>query len=165
MGRTNNVDKKNERPKKGSGTKAAGSAVNAKAEENGGEAAQKPVEVKKSAAEKAAERAAKKEKKEKEEARGARKALRNAVKKVVKAKCGSIAQKLIEETERGNMRSASIVISLMEKKKDKNGKNDDGPSEAELLGSEEQWKDESPLATEATSEVGEGGRETENAGT
>ena len=160
MGRISALDKENVKPKR-SKPKEAASKEDATAEENGGKAAAaaKPKRPPKSAAQKAAA----KKKKEKAATKGARKALREAVKKVVKAECDEIAKKLLEETKLGNMRSASMMLSLMEKKKDKEG-NHDVPSEAELLGSEEQWKDESPLAAEATSEVGEGGRETENTG-
>ena len=152
MGRASKVDLKNEKTKKGSKPKKTAGAVNAKAEENNGKAAAAEKPPKRSAAEKAAEKAAKKEKEEKEAGKGARKALRNAVKKVVKAGCEKIALRLLEETEKGNMRSTSMMLSLMEKKKDKDGEYD-GPSEAELLGSEEQWEDESALARETTSEV------------
>ncbi len=80
---------------------------------------------------------------DKAEYRGAKKALRRAVKKVVKAKCDAIAQTLVEKTEGGDMRSAALVITLMDKKKD--GGDDeasDGPSAAELLASEPEWDEE-----------------------
>ncbi|MGA9062252.1 MAG: hypothetical protein WB341_11365, partial [Terracidiphilus sp.] len=77
---------------------------------------------------------------DKEEYKGAKKALRHAVKKVVKENCGPIAESLVTQTVGGDMRSAEMVLSLMEKKKD--GEDDegwDGPSLVEKLAAEPSW--------------------------
>jgi hypothetical protein len=84
------------------------------------------------------------------------------VKKAIREQSDGIAKALDNKVVEGDKRSTEIMFSLIEKKKDKDGK-DDGPSEAELLGSEEQWEDETAIAMEATSEVGKGGREPEDA--
>jgi hypothetical protein len=67
--------------------------------------------------------------------RGAGKALRHAVQREVKEKCGQIAVTLVSQTRGGDMRSAAMVMDLMEKKK-KDGEGEtepDGPSLAEQL--------------------------------
>jgi hypothetical protein len=67
--------------------------------------------------------------------KGAGKALRHAVQKEVKEKCGRIAERLVNQTRDGDMRSAAMVMDLMEKKK-KGAEGDaepDGPSLAEQL--------------------------------
>lgn len=73
--------------------------------------------------------------------KGARKALRHAVKKEVKENCGPIAARLVSQTKGGDMKSAEIMVALMEKKK-KSGDDDfdhDGPSLAEQLAAEPSW--------------------------
>jgi len=73
---------------------------------------------------------------DKKKRKGAKKALRHAVQREVKENCGRIAQTLVNETHAGNMRSAEMVMDLMEKKKKKNGEDEnepDGPSLAEQL--------------------------------
>lgn len=68
--------------------------------------------------------------------KGAKKALRHAVQREVKEKCGKIAETLVNQTQDGDMRSAAMVIDLMEKKKKKDGEREnepDGPSLAEQL--------------------------------
>jgi hypothetical protein len=84
------------------------------------------------------------EKIEKEDYKGARKALRRWVKKVVKDNCDKIAARLVNKTEDGDMRSAAMVLALMEKKK-KDGEDDsgwDGLSVAEKLTLEPRWNKE-----------------------
>jgi hypothetical protein len=80
---------------------------------------------------------------EKEESKGAKKALRHAVKKVVKENSGPIADALVKETENGDMRSAAMVLSLIEKKKKKDGEDDDwdGPSLSEILVPDQLWRE------------------------
>jgi hypothetical protein len=71
----------------------------------------------------------------KKEHKGARKALRHAVQKEVKENCGKIAGTLVTQTRGGDMRSAAMVMDLMEKKK-KDGEGEtepEGPSLAEQL--------------------------------
>ena len=141
--------KKRGRPKKAEGGESAqaGGGESAQAGGSGEEAAskEKPSRRRKSKAEKEAEE----EEKEKEAAKGARRALRHAVKKVVKMKCGSLALKLMEETEMGNMRSAAMMISLMEKKQEGDGeKRHGGLTAADLLGSEQEWDGETAEAGE-----------------
>src|ERR1700728_1864759 len=79
---------------------------------------------------------------EKDDHKGARKALRHAVKKEVKANCDRIAETLVNGTQNGDMRSAEMVMALMEKKK-KDSDNDepDGPSLAEQLTAGPSWDD------------------------
>jgi len=105
---------------------------------NGGEVAKTRGTSKKKAAAKkpgkAEQRATKKIDKKKR--KGARKALRHAVQREVKENCGGIAQTLVNQTQKGDMRSAAMVIDLMEKKKKKDGEGSaepDGPSLAEQL--------------------------------
>jgi hypothetical protein len=77
----------------------------------------------------------------KKEHKGARKALRHAVKRAVKENCGPIAASLVKKTENGDMKSAELMVALMEKKK--KGVDDDfdydGPSLAEQLAAEPSW--------------------------
>jgi len=88
----------------------------------------------------AAKKAGKTEKKaakknDKKKRKGAKKALRHAVQREVKEKCGKIAETLVNQTQGGDMRSADMVMALMEKKK-RGGEGDaesDGPSLAEQL--------------------------------
>lgn len=99
----------------------------AKARETGEKdaAAKKPGKAEKKAAKKNA----------KKKRKGARKALRHAVQREVKENCGLIASSLVSQTQLGNMRSADMVMALMEKKK-KGGEGDaepEGPSLAEQL--------------------------------
>jgi hypothetical protein len=77
-----------------------------------------------------------------EDYKGARKVLRHAVKAVVKVKSESIAKKLVDKVEQGDMRGTEMVLKLIEKKKpgkDAKKKKKDGPSWAELLASEPEW--------------------------
>lgn len=73
---------------------------------------------------------------EKKKRKGAKKALRHAVQREVKEKCGKIAESLVNQTGLGDVRSAAMVMDLMEKKKKKDGDGEaepDGPSLAEQL--------------------------------
>ena len=107
----------------------------------------------------------KKEEEQKKQGKKARKALKKALKKQVEERSESIAKSLVSGLVDGNMRSAAIVLGFMEKKKKDSGKKKkDGPSLAELLGSEEQWESETFEAMEGRSELGVGGREPEEAG-
>ncbi len=75
-------------------------------------------------------------KNERKKRKGAKKALRHAVQREVKEKCGEIAERLVNRTQDGDMRSAAMVMDLMEKKKKKDGEGEaepDGPSLAEQL--------------------------------
>ena len=75
-------------------------------------------------------------KNDKKKRKGAKKALRHAMQREVKEKCGKIAETLVNQTNDGDMRSADMVMALMEKKKKKDGEGDaqsDGPSLAEQL--------------------------------
>jgi hypothetical protein len=67
--------------------------------------------------------------------KGAGKALRHAVQREVKENCGRIAVTLVKQTHGGDMRSAAMVMDLMEKKKKgAEGETEpDGPSLAEQL--------------------------------
>jgi hypothetical protein len=67
--------------------------------------------------------------------KGAGKALRHAVQREVKENCGKIAVTLVSQTRGGDMRSAAMVMDLMEKKKKSaEGETEpDGPSLAEQL--------------------------------
>jgi hypothetical protein len=102
---------------------------------------------------KTTEKEDKKERKKKR--KGARKALRHAVKREVKENCGPIAATLVNQTKRGDMKSAQIMVALMEKKK-KGGDDDfdyDGPSLAEQLAAEPSWdemQEEKRMARERT---------------
>jgi hypothetical protein len=90
----------------------------------------------------AAERAAEKGEEEKQAAKGTRKTLRKAVKKVVKKECEKIARALVEETQKGNMRSTAVMLSMIEKKSDEGSARHGGLTAADLLGSEEEWEGE-----------------------
>jgi hypothetical protein len=73
---------------------------------------------------------------EKKKRKGAKKALRHAVQREVKEKCGKIAEGLVSRTQNGDMRSADMVMALMEKKKKKAGEGNvelNGPTLAEQL--------------------------------
>jgi hypothetical protein len=75
-------------------------------------------------------------KNDKKKRKGAKKALRHAVQREVKEKCGEIAERLVDRTQEGDMRSAAMVMELMVKKKKKDGEGDAepaGPSLAEQL--------------------------------
>jgi hypothetical protein len=105
---------------------------------NGGDAAKARGTSKKKAVVKKPGKAAKKATKkiDKKKRKGARKALRHAVQREVKENCGGIAQTLVNQTQKGDMRSAAMVMDLMEKKKKKDGEGDaqpEGPSLAEQL--------------------------------
>jgi hypothetical protein len=105
---------------------------------------------------KTTEKEGKKERKKKH--KGARKALRHAVKRAVKENCGPIAARLVKNTEDGDMRSADMVLALMEKKK-KGGDEDfdrDGPSLAEQLAAEPSWdevQEEKRIASERATRI------------
>ena len=104
---------------------------------NSGEAVKARGKSKKKSAPKKPGKAEKKatKKNEKKKRKGAKKALRHAVQREVKEKCGKIAESLVSQTQRGNMRSADMVMVLMEKKR-KSGEGNtepDGPSLAEQL--------------------------------
>ena len=99
------------------------------------------------------------DKKERKKAgKGARKALRHAVKKKVKERSDTIAAGLVKKTEDGDMRSADMVLALMEKKK-KSGEDDfdyDGPSLAEQLAAEPSWdemQEEKRIAREKATKI------------
>ena len=74
--------------------------------------------------------------------KGARKALRKAMKAKVKEECKEIAITLVNKVKAGDMRSAEMMMSLVERKK-KDGKEAqkkrDGLSDAELMASEPEW--------------------------
>jgi len=114
------------------------------------------------AGEKAAEGTAKKPVK-----LGAKKALRRALKDKLNGDGAKrIAEALVEQTVKGDVHSADMLMTLVENKKDEDGKakkkkKRSGPTPGELLASEPEWVDEPP---EATADVGMGTRETENAG-
>jgi hypothetical protein len=75
-------------------------------------------------------------KSDKKKRKGAKKALRHAVQREVKENCGEIAHTLVDQTQKGDMLSAAMVMDLMEKKKKKDGEGDtqsNGPSLAEQL--------------------------------
>ncbi len=154
MGRSNLDKKKREakskavkapRKARGKDNAKAGGADNAEVSGMGGEeaAGKKPKSSTKATNPKRGGKKAA-EKIEKEEYKGARKALRHWVKKVVKAKCDKIAVSLVNKTEDGDMRSAAMVLALMEKKK-KDGEDDsgwEGLSVAEKLTLEPRWNEE-----------------------
>ena len=104
---------------------------------SGGNAKARGKSQKKPAAKKPGKAANKATKKiEKKKRKGARKALRHAVQREVKEKCGKFAQTLVTKAQDGDMRSAAMVMDLMEKKKKKDGDGEaepDGPSLAEQL--------------------------------
>lgn len=82
---------------------------------------------------------------DKQSRKGAKKALRHEVKKAVKAKSKQIAQSLVDRAGTGDVRSATLVISLMEHKKKDAGQQTagDGLNLAQMLASEPQWKETS----------------------
>ena len=72
----------------------------------------------------------------KKKRKGAKKALRHAVQREVKEQCSKIAESLVSQAQLGNMRSADMMMALMEKKKKKGGEGEaepGGPSLAEQL--------------------------------
>ena len=79
----------------------------------------------------------------KKRAKGAKKALRLEVRVKVKENCKEFAKQLVDHASNGDMRSAAMAISLMDKKK-KNGEDHDwdGPSIAELLAAEPPWEED-----------------------
>ena len=84
------------------------------------------------------------EKLKKEEYHGAKKELRRWVKKEVKVDASEIAHQLVKETKGGNVRSAVIVLSLMDKKKKMKGSEGDGfdgPSLADQLMEGPTWQE------------------------
>jgi hypothetical protein len=110
---------------------------------NSGEAAKARRTSKKNTAAKKPGKAEKKatKKNDKKKRKGARKALRHAVQREVKENCGQIAVTLVSQTQDGDMRSADMVMALMEKKKKKDGEAEsDGPSLAEQLAGPS-WED------------------------
>jgi hypothetical protein len=158
------VDKKEEKksrkkggPKKSS--RSSGGRKEARAEENGeAAAAERPKRKTPNAAKKKP-----KEEREKQAIKGAQKALRKAVKKVVRKECEKIASALLEETQKGNLRSATMMISLIEKNNG-NGEGSakhDGLTADDLPGSEEGWESESWIAQEGKPQTGAGKPETE----
>jgi hypothetical protein len=91
------------------------------------------------------------------------KVLRKAVKAAIRERSSEIANSLIDTTTiDGDLHGVEMLLSLAKKKKDEDDDEHDGMSAVELLGSEEQWEDELPIATVGTREVGQGGREPEN---
>jgi len=152
-------DKEDRKKGKRRGPRKAAREENAKANGNEEPAkAAKPKGTRKSAAERAAE----KEEKDKQAAKGARKALRKAVKKAVKEQCAMIARTLVDATQKGNMRSTAVVLSMIEKKKKggEGAKRHGGLTAADLLGSEEEWEGETAEAMEKQgSGIGEQGLE------
>jgi hypothetical protein len=172
MGRSN-LDKDKRTQKKKEKAEKNGKTATGEASETGGDGAE--VEMKTPGTAVAADEAAKNKsnkaqgkKGEKKEGTGkkkARKALKKAVKRQVAEKSESIAKTLVNGFVDGNMRSAAIVMDLVEeKKKDGEKKKRDGLTAAELLGSEEQWESESFEAMEGKAELGVGGREPEEVG-
>ena len=113
----------------------------------------------KAAAEKPGERNAT-ETIEKEDHKGAKKALSHAVKKVVKKSKEQIADSLVTNAVKGDMRCAAMVLSLMEKKKDGEDDDDwDGPSLADILVPGQLWREK----TAAKQTVNDEEKETEAA--
>lgn len=169
MGRSDLDKDKRTRKKAGTAEKEdqaakKGRSSGVKSEGAGGEA-KAPVTVEE-AVKKKPNRDRQKEKEEKKEGKGkkkARKALKKAVKKEVEVQSELIAKSLVKGMAEGNKFSAGLVMSFVEKKKDDGGKKKkDGPTAAELLGSEEQWGGESFEAMENKAELGMGGREPES---
>jgi hypothetical protein len=89
---------------------------------------------------------------EEEDHKGARKALRQAVKTVVKVRRAKIAEKLVEKTEDGDAHCAAMVLSLMEKKKDGEDDNWDGPGLADILVPGQLWKEKTAAKEAANDE-------------
>ncbi len=80
----------------------------------------------------------------KEQYHGAKKVLRHWVKKEVKHDAPEIAHQLVKETKDGDVRSAAIVLSLMDKKtkiRDGEGDGFDGPSLADQLMEGPTWQE------------------------
>jgi hypothetical protein len=105
--------------------KNSGEATKARGPSEKNAAAKKPGKAEKKAT----------KKNDKKRRKGARKALRRAVQREVKENCGQIAVTLVTQTRGGDMRSADMVMALMEKKK-KGGEGDSesgGPSLADQL--------------------------------
>jgi hypothetical protein len=105
---------------------------------NSGEGAKTPGTSEKNDAAKRPRKAEKKatKKNDKKKRKGARRALRHAVQREVKEKCDGIAHTLVDQTQKGDTRSAAMVMDLMEKKKKKDGEGDtepEGPSLADQL--------------------------------
>jgi len=98
--------------------------------------------------------------KEKDEEKKARKALRRAVKEKVRDESTRIAETLVKKMIEGNMESTAVVLSMIEKKKDGEGsKKHDGLTAADLLGSEEEWEEETAEAMERQGTQGLGARD------
>jgi len=96
-----------------------------------------------------------KKKEEKATHKGAKKVLRRAVKGEVKRQSNAIAQSLVQGVISGDARTASMMLSLMEKRKESEDETKYGPSVAELLEVEPEL-DES---NDENSEAGSSGRE------
>ena len=97
----------------------------------------------------------------------ARQVLRKAVKEQIKVESDEIASALVDKVMSGDKRSAEMMLSLIQKKKNKGdgaSKRHGGLTTADLLGSEDEWESESFEAVEGKSETGMGGREPENQG-
>lgn len=81
------------------------------------------------------------EENEKAKRKGSKKALRHAMKKALKENKEVITSSLVTHTIRGDMRSANLMVSLMEKKKDGEVDDDwDGPGLSEILVPGQLWK-------------------------
>ena len=78
---------------------------------------------------------------EKVKRKGGKKALRHAVNGAVKENKEEIANSLVTRTVGGDMRSAEIMVALMEKKKDGEDDDDwDGPGLADILVPSQLWR-------------------------
>jgi hypothetical protein len=80
---------------------------------------------------------------EKAKRKGAKKALRHAVKEAVKENREEIADSLVTQAAKGDVRCTAMVLSLMEKKK-KDGEDDDdwdGPGLADILVPGQLWRE------------------------
>jgi len=78
---------------------------------------------------------------EKAKRKGGKKALRHAVNGAVKENKEEIANSLVTRTVGGDMRSAEIMVALMEKKKDGEDDDDwDGPGLADILVPSQLWR-------------------------
>ena len=83
------------------------------------------------------------EKDEKAKRKGAKKALRHAVKEAVKENREEIADSLVTQAAKGDVRCTAMMLSLMEKKK-KDGEDDDdwdGPGLADILVPGQLWRE------------------------
>jgi len=91
-----------------------------------------------------------------------RKALRKAVKEEIRLQRKKIATALVKKVAEGDKRCTEMMFSLIEKKKkgDNGASRHGGMTTADLLGSEEQWEDESAEAMERKAEQGRDGKET-----